>query len=51
MSKAKMPARDKITLGLMILMFVFLQADTNIMTGILTELKKEYGVSVVPWAL
>jgi MFS family permease len=47
MAKSKMPARDRITLALMVLMFVFLQADTNIMTAILTELKGEYGVSEV----
>ncbi len=47
MARSKMPLRDKITLGLMVLMFVFLQADTNVMTGILTELQKEYGTSVV----
>jgi MFS family permease len=47
MVKAKMPVRDKITLGLMVLMFVFLQADTNVMTAILKELKAEYGVSEI----
>jgi len=47
MARSKMPARDVITLALMVLMFVFLQADTNVMTAILTDLKAEYGVSEV----
>jgi MFS family permease len=45
MAKIGMTARDKITLALLVLMSVFLFADQRIMSAILPELAKEYGVS------
>ena len=45
MAKIGMTARDKITLALLVLMSVFLFADQRIMSAILPELAREYGVS------
>ena len=39
----QMPARDKITLVLLVLMSVFLFADQRIMSAILPEISAEYG--------
>ncbi len=43
MTKVRMNARDRITLGLLVLMSVFLFADQRIMSAILPELSAEYG--------
>jgi hypothetical protein len=40
----QMPARDKITLVLLVLMSVFLFADQRIMSAILPEISAEYGL-------
>ncbi len=44
MTKKGMSSRDKVTLGLLIAMSVFLFADQRIMSAIIRELSAEYGV-------
>ncbi len=46
MSKAKLPVRDKITLGLLVLMSFFLMCDMYITPGLVNELAAEYNVHV-----
>lgn len=44
MARIKMSFRDKFTLALLVLMSIFLFADQRIMSAILPELSREYGI-------